>query len=158
MILTQQEDGTIAVKNNEQETFSISMAEWGAANMRLMSYLLEVGDLHRDQVEYYLAYTMQVFELADVYDWSSVLLFYTQYRELQAEHGFVWGDMRLSMQMQLLVPKQANYGKPRPNKHPAKSDEECKKWLATGGHCPFGTRCKYVHRKLDNAGAAASKN
>ena len=158
MILTHQQDGTISIKNNDQEFYSISMSEWGAANMRLMSYLLETGALHRDHVEYYLSYTMQVFELADIYEWSSVLHFDTRYRDLQAEHGFVWGDMRLSMQMQLLVPKSVQHGKPRPNKYPARPEEDCKKWLATGGHCPFGTKCKYVHRKLDIPTTTVAKN
>ena len=152
MILTQGEDGSISVKSNDKESFYISLSEWGAANMRLMNHLLQNGDLPRDHVEYYLAYTMQVFELADIYEWASVLQFDGRYRELQAEHGFVLGDMRLYQQMQVLTPKNAYNARPRHNgmKQP-KIDEDCKKWLATNGKCPFGTNCRFVHRSLTSA-------
>ena len=150
MILTQGEDGSISVKANDKESYYISMSEWGAANMRLMNYLLQNGDLPRDHVEYYLAYTMQVFELADNFEWASVLQFDSRYRDLQAEHGFPWGDMRLSQQMQVLRPKTLHSVRPRPvTGKPPKIEEDCKKWLATNGKCPFGTSCKFIHKKLD---------
>lgn len=149
MVFTQAEDGSIAVKNNEGEPYHITMSEWGAANMRLMNHLLQTGDLPRDQVEYYMAYTMQIFELSDSYEWASVLLFDNRYRELQAEHGFVWGDMRLALQMQVLTPRINNNAKLRNSRQSGKVEEDCKKWLATGGKCPFGHKCRYVHRKLD---------
>ena len=52
--------------------------------MKLMNFLMSTGDLSRDKVEFYLAYTMQIFEMADVYEWSSILQFDQRYRELQA--------------------------------------------------------------------------
>ena len=51
LILTQGEDGSISMKNNDKESFYISMSESGAANMRLMNHILQNGDLPRDQVE-----------------------------------------------------------------------------------------------------------
>jgi hypothetical protein len=156
MVFTRSEDGTFSVRSNEKESFYISISEWGAANTRLMNFLLQNGDLPRDQIEYYLSYTMQVFELADTYEWTSVLLFDSRYRELQAEHGFVWGDMRLCHQMQVLIPKTTYNNRPRNSNgtRQQRSTEECKKWLATNGNCPFGNSCKYVHKRLDSAAVA----
>jgi hypothetical protein len=157
MVLTQAADGTISVQNNEEERYSITIPEWGAANMRLMNYLLQHGDLSRADVEYYMAYTMQVFELASTYEWSSILLFDTRYRELQAEHGFLWGDMRLALQMQVLVPRSLQ-GKSRhnqPGKRQNGEQEDCKRWLSTGGtSCPFGSKCKYAHPRQDSTSMA----
>ena len=131
MVFTQADDGSIAVKNNEGEPYHITIAEWGAANMRLMNHLLQTGDLPRDQVEYYLAYTMQIFKLSDTYDWASVMMFDNRCRELQAEHGFVWGDMRLAFQMQVLTPRIYSNARPCNNRQ-LKTEEDCKKWLASG--------------------------
>ena len=161
MVLTHSEDGSISLKSNDLETYHITVAEWGAANMRLMNFLLQQGDLARAHVEYYMAYTTQVFEYASTYEWTSILLFDTRYRDLQAEHGFLWGDMRLAQQMNILVPRNSansqGNGKYR-NPKTQKPQEECKKWLSSGGKCPFGDKCRYVHRSLDDSPTPDAKN
>lgn len=96
MVLTQGENGTLALRESEDETYHITVAEWAA----------ECGDLQRSHVEYYLSYTMQIFQMAESYDWSSILAFDTCYRQLQAAYGFLWGDTKVSPQMQLLKPKR----------------------------------------------------
>ena len=72
MILSLGEDGRISLKQSEEDLSGITIAEWGAANMKLMNYLMSTGDLSRDKVEFYCAYTMQIFEMSDVYECSSI--------------------------------------------------------------------------------------
>ena len=153
MVLTHAEDGSLSFKASEEDTYAITVNEWAAANMRLLSHLLRKGDLAYSEVDYYLAYTMQVHELAEKFDWASLMEFDCRYRELQAEHNFRWGDMRFVSQIQLLQPKKHN-GPPRRSQGaaaPTNSKEDCKKWLASGGRsCPFGAQCRYLHRKVQD--------
>ena len=147
LVFSQGEDGSITFKPAEEDMHSITMAEWGAANMRLLSHLLRSGQLDYPEVEYYLAYTMQVYELADKFEWAGIMEFDSRYRELQAEHGFRWGDMRFASQIHLLTPRRQVI---QPNQRkPAGPKEDCKRWLASGGkNCLFGSKCKYMHRKV----------
>ena len=46
MILSLGEDGRISLKQSEEDLSGITIAEWGAANMKLMNYLMLTGD-HR---------------------------------------------------------------------------------------------------------------
>jgi len=160
MVLSTSEDGRISLKQNEEDLSGITIAEWGSANMKLMNYLMSTGDLSRDKVEFYLAYTMQVFEMVDVYDWSSILQFDQRYRELQAAHGFPWGDMRMALQMQLLAPRKTIYhGHHQQSTRPSATAEECKLWLNSGGKfCAFGSKCKYVHKRFPDATEKDPKN
>jgi len=155
LVFSQAEDGAIMFKPSEVDTHAITPAEWGAANMRLLSHLLRKGDLAYKNVEFYLAYTVQIYELAEKFEWSSLMEFDTRYRELQAEHNFRWGDMRFASQIHLLTPRRQGpqqYGR-RPQQQ---NKEECKKCLASGGkNCPFGTNCRYLHKKLNES---TSKN
>ena len=156
LVFTEGQDGRLSLQQGEDSPFSISPTEWGAANMRLMSHLLAEGQLNRTDVEYYMAYTMQVFELADTYEWHSVMRFDSRYRELQAHHGFPWGDMRLALQLNLLTPRsfQNTTVKPR-NFRPNAKIEDCKKWLLSGGtSCPFGDKCRFVHRRSEDPSTA----
>ena len=56
--------------------------------MRLMNRLLCTGQLQRDEIEFYLAYTTKIYEFAEKYDWKSVLNYDYNYKELQTEHKF----------------------------------------------------------------------
>lgn len=167
LILSHAEDGTITFKPGEEECFALTISEWGAANMRLLSHLLRKGDLPYTEVELYLSYTMQVHELGDRYEWSSVLEFDTRYRELQAEYGFQWGDMAHCTQFHLLQPRRnlmlhpssaTAAGPKRPTSHTTASPkEDCKRWLASAGkYCPFGQKCKYIHKKFSQESDASS--
>lgn len=62
-------DRKIEVKqDNAGAQAYITVGEWCPANLRLMSALLESGELLRGDMEYYLAYTVSVYEKLDVYE------------------------------------------------------------------------------------------
>lgn len=152
LVLSQGDDGFITMQSKTPDSYSITPAEWNAANMRILGQLLALGDLSRNDVEFYLAYTVQVNELLDLYEWQSILTFDSRYRELQAEYGFRWGDLRMAAHSTILLPKRPTNpatGRPRPAQSGTKT-EDCKKWLASGGRaCPFGPNCRYAHRPID---------
>ena len=52
----------------------------GLANIRLLNHLLGAGQLPREDIEFYLAYTTK--EFAEKYEWSRVLNYDYNYREL----------------------------------------------------------------------------
>ena len=55
---------------------------------------------------YYLAYTAMIADLASRYEWSSILEFDRKYRELQAEHGFLWGTQHAHPERHTLIHKR----------------------------------------------------
>ena len=59
---------------------SVFIEEWGAANIRLLNHLLGAGQLPREDIRFYLAYIKK--EFAEKYDWSRVLNYDYNYREL----------------------------------------------------------------------------
>ena len=137
----------------------ISLCEWASANMKLMSHLLKVDYLAREDVEFYLAYTMQIFDFADKIPWKRVLNYDFSYRERQAELNFPWGSRVSMMEMLLLEdprdrrPPNNQYdqltrgGPPRDRGHD-RGDRDtskipCKQFLARG-FCSFNP-CKYLH-------------
>ena len=80
----------------------IWMAEWGASNCRVMAHLIQTGYLSWDQVEYYLAYTTQIFEYASSCEWDAILDFDYIYRVRQASHGFNWDQIPANMELSLV--------------------------------------------------------
>jgi hypothetical protein len=154
-------DHNIVLQTDEDHPYSgISIAEWGSANMRLMAYLLQSGELARDNVEFYMAYTTQVFEYAGLYDWEAVLEFDWLYRERQAEHSFMWGHIPPNMEL-TLVSRPRRHGQPQhphapgPARYPrnaqaphaasATKTQECWLFKVKNGACPFGDNCRYDH-------------
>lgn len=137
----------------------ILISEWASANCRVLNHLLSTGDLHRDHMEYYLAYTATIMDFASVYEWRNVLDFDFQYREQQAEHNFCWGYINPLLKMQVLSqPRNTGMG-PRDSyqamgrsrqsqgtNHNAIPD--CKQWKANNGFCAFGDKCKFRHVPL----------
>ena len=127
---------------------SLTVAEWEAANLRLLTHLLRTGELARDHVDYYIAYSVQIMEFLNVYDWPSIVAFDDRYRDLQAYHKFAWGDMRMSNQLGILKPRHMQQ-KPR-NATTITADSaipDCKQWLNSGRtRCEYGARCKFAHR------------
>lgn len=135
---------TLVLKSDDEHPYlGIYIEEWGAANMRLMNHLLCTGQLPRDEIEFYLAYTTKIYEFAEKYDWNSVLNYDYNYRELQAEHKFKWGTFSPHMELQLLVPKRPKQqsGQNGPGQL---AREDCKLFKARGS-CPFGATCKFRH-------------
>ena len=137
----------------------IYLEEWAGANTRLMYHLRKTGRLTTDEIDFYLAYTAKIFDLAEKYVWSSILDFDYCYREAQAEYGFTWGIVSPHMELQLLAPKprmqpSTHYtgqsAKPNPKTSTGKQvvkTEECHMYLANG-FCRFGAKCKYSHPSL----------
>lgn len=137
---------TLVLKTDEEHPYlGIFMDEWGAANMRVLNHLLSTGQLKRDDIEFYLAYTTKIFEFAKSYEWNSILNFDFNYRELQAEHGFRWGTFSPHMEMQSLVPKRPKHPQ-QPQVQPQTYKEDCRIFKAKGS-CPFGDKCRYKHSK-----------
>lgn len=152
----------------EDEAYTgITIAEWGAANCRVMHHLLDKCILKKDNVSYYLAYTTKVFDLASKYAWNSVLEFDRQYREVQAEHGFQWGTWAGQLEVQVLVPRPS---RPAAELTSAATTKvvDCRQFKMRG-QCSFGANCKYRHvaqggvksastTSTAQTGAQASKN
>ena len=66
----------------------IYLEEWAGANTRLMYHLRKTDRLTTDEIDFYLAYTARIFDLAEKYVWSSIFNFDYCYREAQAEYRF----------------------------------------------------------------------
>ena len=148
-ILSKSQGDNIVLRSEEDHPYiGISIAEWSAANCRLMAHLLQTGELERCSVEYYLAYTTQIMEYAERYAWNAVLDFDYTYRERQAEHGFMWGTIPPNMEICLLGhPRPSKWSQP-PNHTPTKQPNkqvECKLFKLKNGACPFGDACKFFH-------------
>ena len=148
-------DGQLVIeKDNAHPYHGIFQAEWGAANMRLLNHLLVTGDLPRDEIEFYLAYTSTVHDFCARYEWSSILDFDHKYREQMAcNPSMQWGYTNPMMELNTLVPRavgQAPHAQPRAAavRYGPESTEVCKLWLASGGNCRFGARCKYSHEDV----------
>ena len=136
---------TLVLKADEEHPYlGIYMEDWGAANMCLLNHLLSSKKLGREDIEFYLAYTTKIYELAEKYEWNSVPHYDYAYRELKAEHQFQWGTFSPSMELQPLVPKRNQT--PKSTQQPPTKNEDCKIFKAKGP-CPFDTACKYRHLK-----------
>ena len=139
---------TMKIKD-EHPYAGISILEYGAANMRLMNYLLRMGRLDRDKVEYYMAYTTLIYELGDKYEWRDVLNFDFQYRERQEEIGFEWGAMVSVMELQLFAGnKHRNVlpiDKSRYNPRGGRPKTEICRNFANTGVCNYGESCRFRH-------------
>ena len=72
--------------------------------MRLMNHLLCTGQLPRDEMEFYLAYTTKIYEFAKMDDWNNVLNYDYNYREFQAEYKFKWGTWNFLSDFRCDVP------------------------------------------------------
>ena len=137
-----QHSDQLVIKTEEDHPYlGISIDEWGGANCRLMNHLLHTGQLLRPQIEYYLAYTAQIYDFAAKYEWDSILDYDYSYREMQAEHGFMWGTFTSHLELQVLMPKRSsNYKGPNYQRYA----QDCRLFKAHGA-CPFGATCKYRH-------------
>lgn len=138
-------EDALTIRCDEPHPYSgISVDEWGAANTRLLHHLLSTGQLPRQEIEYYLAYTAIVFDFYQKYEWASVLEFDYLYREQQNVHRFQWGYMNPLMELQVLLPRHTAPRQGNPHLNPS-IQPICRQWVASGGHCRFGSSCKYRH-------------
>ena len=152
LLLSTTEDGEerLVLQTNSKHPYAgITLDEWGAANMRIMHHLLQHGDLRREDVEFYMAYTTSMFELVHVYNMASILDMDYQYREQQAQLNFQWGEMSPIHQMHVLVPCERQAKAPQTENRPRYNrqqnndkHEECRLFKTNNGLCPFGSNCR----------------
>ena len=150
-------ESVMLLKDNKHPYSGITIGEWGAANCRLMAHLLKSGYLKTEDVDYYLAYTTQIYEWYETYLWEAILDFDHSYRERQAEHQFKWGVIPPNMQINLQGqprPKPANNNqrssfanksRQANSKTDGKTTQECRLFKTNKGNCPFGDACKFAH-------------
>jgi hypothetical protein len=140
----------LVVKAEDDHPYSgILIHEWAAGNCKLLNQLLQSGELARQDIEYYLAYTNKICEFADRYEWESILDYDHTYRELQAESQFAWGTISPHMELQLLTPRQRAPPGGRPRTQPwgprgGSQQPDCIQFK-TNGTCRYGADCKYRH-------------
>ena len=146
----------LVLKTEDDHPYSgIYLDEWGAANCRLMNHLLQSNILKREDIEYYLSYMTQIYEFASKYEWDSVLDYDHCYRELQAEHQFMWGVFSSHLELHVLIPKRRNPTGNGHNQRPSASQnatQECRMYKATGA-CTFGPSCRYRHVRVYQQGS-----
>ena len=170
--VTETQAGVIQLKT-EEDTCAIylSQGEWAAANMCIMAHLLQSGDLLREDTEYYMSYTAGIHNYTSKFEWQSIVEYDTQYREIQAEHQFMWGVAATYLEIQLLIPRQKIavplkggpaapgtkyqhpfHGSQHGSQHGAsaqaanqKAPVLCRLWANTG-NCPYDP-CKFDHPK-----------
>ena len=132
MSLVEGPNGIMSIKAEAGQPGYIALGEWSAANIRLLQYLLESGELKRSEIEYYQAYSLMIYEFLEAYEWGSILNFDTRYRELQAHHGFPWGTQNQQLAASVLIPRKqptrdravdSSKGKEGPR---ARKDEQCR--------------------------------
>ena len=166
--LVQQGENLTMKIRDEHPYAGISTLEYGAANMRLLNYLISNDILPREKIEFYLAYTTLIFELGEKYEWRDVLNFDFQYRERQAEIGFDWGAMVSVMELQLLggtknrmfSPQQGqdNYYNKKWNPNNKKTKSDLCRNFANTGECAYGDQCKFKHVRAGPPRASPNPN
>lgn len=147
LVLSRSQDSLTFRAEQSHPYAGINTEEWGAANTRLMSALIACGDLKRQDVEFYLAYTATIFDFASQYEWSSIMDFDFNYREQQSQFNFQWGYINPLMELKMLTPKGQQQGTYFKSKQPHRNsykDQVCRQFLAMGS-CRFGDTCRYSH-------------
>ena len=124
-----------------------------------MAHLLQTNQLQATHVEFYLAYTVHIFDLAQRYEWETLLDFDYQYRERQVEFGFEWGTNMSNMELTLLRSRrwgeQGGHGQKREHhklstggavvNKISQPQQDCRLFKNRNGNCPYGDSCKFRH-------------
>jgi len=90
-VISHKADGSFEVKPSTTKRLpleKITTAQWMEGNAQIMARLIEKGVNPRA----YLSYTIMVAQLAQKYDWQSVLIWDREYRKSQANLLFEWGS------------------------------------------------------------------
>ncbi len=128
-VISHKADGSFEVKPSTTKRVpleKITMAQWVEGNAQIMARLLEKGVNPRT----YLSYTVMVAQLAQKYDWQSVLIWDREYRKSQANLLFDWGSDVSHLRDIMLIPKQRKFGSF--SKEQVKSDQGKKDYSKTG--------------------------
>jgi len=117
--------------------------QWSIGNARILADLIKQKEISTEGTLQYLAYTVQINELADRFDWKSVLNYDHAYRLKIAATGAAWGSdfpflASLHLRDKPISKEQASQKKSR-----GKVNEVCR--LFSRGHCHYGERCIYLH-------------
>lgn len=146
---------------------TVTPTQWVGANARIMAELVATGMLKDRGILQYLAYTCKIGDLADRYDWRSVLLFDREYRVAQATHGFLWGTdvphlLSVSLKEKIFVNNTAHQDKSRAP-YPSQSVSHGRQIQPPGGRsrqarngrfiCRLYNRghCNYVKCRFEHA-------
>ena len=104
-VITNKSDGSFEVKplsfGKRVTLDKVTMSQWIEANMLIMHQLVSQGI----GADCYMAYTIMISQIAQKYKWLSVLLFDREYRKMQANLNFTWGEDKSHLRDVLLVPK-----------------------------------------------------
>ena len=78
-------------QRKSRKLHDVTPMQWCGANVKIMSELLREGTLNATSIPDYLAYTAKVSDLAEIYQWRSVLEYDDLYRQMQSQSGYRWG-------------------------------------------------------------------
>ena len=107
-LILQREDGVLYADpgmGKEKSLDKISWQQWSEANTHTMARLLADGV----PAGVYMKYTIMIIQLAQKYEWTSVLKFDREYRKKQANTGKQWGEDMAVLRDVTLVPKGQGY-------------------------------------------------
>ena len=88
---------------------SVSLPQWVVGNTRIFYHLLLSNKLPTQwDIRGYLGYTVKDMQLANKYDWVSVLHFNDEFCSLQALYGYPWSFDSIYLHQIILEPKQTH--------------------------------------------------
>ena len=148
---------TLNIGARKPKLESVTLQQWSAANAKILYQLAQDGKITMAPLPDYLAYTVKVSQLAEHYEWVSVLAYDQEYRRLQASLGFAFGTDAQHLHTVYLVQKQTSKPGNRPSKarptnlagstkapvDPASGKEVCRNY--NKAQCKWGTLCYRAH-------------
>ncbi len=153
--IAESDGGRIVLKSGPKRPRpeSLSPQQWFSANCRAIAEMIENQASTVDLLSY-ITYLVKTCDLADRFDWPSIMLYDAEYRELQARQGFPWGADMPHCQKVYLREKPRSDTAPRtwPGRRPGsqrgggttggRKMEPCR--LYNVGRCNFAN-CIYRH-------------
>lgn len=130
---------------------NVSIAQWTAANMRILAKLIDRGDIvSKQDIIDYMKYTEELGDYFQIYTTPSVMLYDHRYRERQAKENFRWGtpdfhavNFYLRPNIRNSSPNIAMGGKQKPILKDSKGQNLCRDYQTESG-CKRRS-CKFSH-------------
>ena len=124
---------------------NVSIQQWVIASNRILYELFSTGQLSHASLPDYLSYNVKVMELAQRFEWRSVLKYDDEYRYLQACYSFRWGSDSHHLHTVYLHPLSSPSKKAgvASSAFTADGREICRKFNSREG-CSYKD-CKYFH-------------